>query len=65
MAHWTGETITLSLGPKWTYKLRLEEHTEGGPQSHLLLGDQTFDSQAEAQAAGAARLQAELEKRSK
>ena len=64
MGRWTGQTTTLQVGPKWTYKLRLEEQTGTGTQSHLVLGDRTFDTQPEAQSAGEAHLKAEIEKRS-
>lgn len=64
MGRWTGETVTLQVGPKWTYKLRLEERTETGPRSTLVVGTKTFDSEQDAKTAGDVHLKAELEKRS-
>ena len=63
MARWTGEAVALQLGCNWTYKLNLQEHTDGGPRSHLILGRQTFPTEAEARAAGEQQLREELSKR--
>lgn len=64
MARWTGESITMQVGPKWTYKLRLERETEAGPQSQLVLGSNIFDTQEDARMAGEAHLEAEIDARS-
>jgi hypothetical protein len=64
MARWTGKTQTLPLGCNWTYKLTLEEQTDSGPKSHLILGRQAFPTEEEARAAGEKQLQEELAKRS-
>ncbi len=64
MGHWTGETITVQIGAKWTYKLRLEEAAPTGAHSNLILADKVFNSQQEAKAAGDAHLKAEIDKRS-
>jgi hypothetical protein len=64
MARWTGTTQTLPLGCNWTFKLTLEEHTEAGPKSHLILGRQAFPTEDEARAAGDKQLQEELARRS-
>ena len=64
MERWRGETITVQIGAKWTYKLRLEEQTGTGAHSQLVLGDKIFDTPEEAKAAGDAHLKAEIEKRS-
>lgn len=62
MGRWTGETIPMPIGTCWTYKLRLLAPAGGQPT--LVLADKTFATRQEAQAAGEAHLQAELEKRS-
>ncbi len=59
-----GETITVQVGAKWTYKLRLEEETGTGAQSKLLLATKVFDTQEGAKTAGDAHLKEELDKRS-
>ncbi len=64
MAPWTGKAQTLQLGCNWTYKLTLEETTDSGPKSHLILGRQMFPSEEEARAAGEQQLREELSKRS-
>lgn len=51
----------MQVGPRWTYKLRLQE--EGG-QSALVLAQQSFATQEEAKAAGDQHLKSEIEKRS-
>jgi len=62
MAHWTGKTITLQIGTKWTYKLELWE--ESGGKADLVLGRGMFNSEAEAKTVGETHLKAETEKRS-
>ncbi len=64
MERWTGETITLQLGAKWTYKLRLEEQTDRGPETKLVLATRVFDTEQEARSAGDSHLKAELARRS-
>lgn len=64
MGRWTGETLTVQFGAKWTYKLRLEEQTETGTRSNLVLGAKAFDTQQEAISAGDAHLKEEIAKRS-
>lgn len=64
MARWTGETITMQVGPKWAYKLKLEEQTDAGPTSHLILGQGIYATQQEARSAAEAHLKAEIEQRS-
>jgi hypothetical protein len=64
MARWTGQTLTLAVGPRWTYKLELQEETESGARSHLVLGRGMFGTEGEARAAGDAHLKTELERRS-
>lgn len=54
----------MQVGPKWTYKLRLERETEAGPQSQLVLGSNIFDTQEDARMAGEAHLKAEIDARS-
>ncbi len=63
MVRWKGETITVQVGDKWTYKLRLEEDTGAGAQSKLFLATKVFDTQEEAKTAGDAHLKEELDKR--
>ncbi len=64
MGRWRGETITVPIGARWTYKLKLEEQTEAGAQSNLVLGMKVFDTQEEAKVAGDAHLKQEIDKRS-
>lgn len=59
-----GETIPVQIGAKWTYKLKLEEETESGTQSKLVLGSKVFETQEEAKRAGDAHLKEELARRS-
>lgn len=54
----------MQVGPKWTYKLRLEMQTTGGPKSQLVLGKGVFSTEEAAREAGAEHLKSELEKRS-
>ena len=64
MARWTGEIITMQVGPKWTYKLKLEEQAGGGPMSHLILGQGIYATEQEARSAADAHLKVEIERRS-
>jgi hypothetical protein len=64
MGRWTGEAISMPVGPKWTYKLRLEEQTEVSAQSHLVLGGKLSATEQEARSAGEAHLKEEIERRS-
>lgn len=64
MARWRGATITLQIGAKWTYKLKLEEESGPSGRSDLVLGANTYPTEREAKAAGDAHLNAEIEKRS-
>jgi hypothetical protein len=62
MARWTGQTATLQIGAKWTYKLELREESSG--QTDVVLGRGAFNSEQEAKAAGDTHLKAEIEKHS-
>ncbi len=64
MPHWSGEAETMPVGCKWTYRVKLVQATAAGTRTHLVLGREAFDSREEAQGAGEAHLQAEIEKRS-
>jgi hypothetical protein len=64
MARWTGEIITMRVGGKWAYKVRLLEQIEVDPRSELVLSKRLFATEEEARAAGEAHLQSEIEKRS-
>lgn len=54
----------MPVGPKWTYKLRLEEQGGSATNSHIILGRGIFAREQEARTAGEAQLKAEIEKRS-
>lgn len=64
MGRWSGQAVTLQLGCNWTYKLTLEEQTDAGPKSQLILGRQMFPTEDEARVAGEKLLQEELAQRS-
>ena len=64
MTRWTGKTITLQVGKKWTYKLELQEESEAGPRTDVVFGREAFSSEQEAKTAGDVHLKAEIEKRS-
>lgn len=63
MTRWSGVVVPMPVGCNWTYKLQLEEQTDTGPKSHLLLGRGVFPSQDAARAAGEAHLKTEMDKR--
>jgi hypothetical protein len=52
MTRWTGKTITLQIGAKWTYKLELKEESEPSPCADVVFGRGAFSSEQEAEAAG-------------
>ena len=64
MGRWSGQAVALQLGCNWTYKLTLEEQSDSGPKSHLILGRQMFPTEEEARAEGEKQLQEELARRS-
>lgn len=63
MSPWSGAVATMQVGCNWTYKLQLEEKTDTGLKSHLVLGQGVFPSQDAARAAGEAHLKTEIDKR--
>ena len=64
MTRWTGETITLQVGAKWIYKLKLAEESGPSGRSEIILGQNSYSTEQEAKAAGKNHLKAEIDKRS-